>query len=116
MERVVTRDHRSQRSRGRREPRAIGDLVGAVLDDLALDSNGALRAILREWPDVVGAATAQHCEPAALRDGVLEVEADSNLWCQELNLRSPAILASLRRSHGARAPRELWFRLRSPRP
>lgn len=98
--------------RGRREPRPVGDLVNAVLDDLAVESDTVLRAILREWPDVVGAATAEHCEPAALRDGVLEVDTDSSLWCQELTLRSGPILAALRRAHGRRAPQQLWFRLR----
>lgn len=89
----------------------MGDLVSAVLDDLAVDSDSVLRSILRAWPDTVGAATAQHCQPAVLRDGVLEVETESSLWCQELNLRSVSILAELRRAHGPEAPRQLWFRI-----
>lgn len=100
------------RSRGRREPRAVADLVDAVLGDLAVQGDPVLRAILRGWPDTVGAATAQHCEPAALREGVLEVDTDSSLWCQELTLRSAAILDALRRAHGRAAPRQLWFRVR----
>ncbi len=100
------------RARGRREPRVVGDLVDDVLGDLAVRGDSVLRAILRGWPDTVGAATAQHCEPAALRDGVLEVDTDSSLWCQELTLRSGVILESLRRAHGRAAPRQLWFRVR----
>ncbi len=100
------------RARGRREPRAVGDLVEAVLDDLAVQGDPVLRAILRGWPDTVGAATAQHCQPAVLRDGVLEVDAESSLWCQELTLRSGPILETLRRAHGRDAPRQLWFRVR----
>lgn len=99
-------------TRGRREPQPVGELVSEVLDDLAVSSNSVLRAILRGWPDTVGAATAQHCQPAALREGVLEVDTDSSLWCQELNLRSASILADLRRAHGREAPRQLWFRVR----
>ena len=100
------------RGRERREPQPVGDLVSAVLDDLAVESNPVLRAILREWPDVVGAASAQHCEPAALRNGVLEIDTDSSLWCQELTMRSQTILAALRRAHGREAPRQLWCRVR----
>ncbi len=103
---------RPRRGRGRREPRPLGELVSGVLDDLAVESNQVLRAILRQWPDVVGVATAQHCEPAALRDGVLEIDTDSSLWCQELTLRSRAILSALRRTHGREAPRSLWCRVR----
>ncbi len=109
---AVLRGGSFRSARGRREPRVVGDLVNAVLDDLAVESNAVLRAILRGWPDVVGAGSAEHCEPAALRDGVLEVDTDSSLWCQELTLRSASILADLRRAHGHKAPRQLWFRLR----
>lgn len=102
-------------ARGRREPRPVGEVVSSVLDDLGLESDPVLRTILREWPSVVGEASAEHCRPSALRRGVLEIDADTSLWCQELTLRSDAILESLRQAHGERAPAELWFRVRSSR-
>ncbi len=100
-------------ARGRREPQPVGAVVSSVLDDLGLEADPVLRAILAGWPDTVGAATAEHCQPAALRRGVLEIDAESSLWCQELTLRSEAILEALRAAHGGAAPRELWFRVRS---
>ena len=101
-------------ARGRREPQAVGELVNGVLGDLGLESDPVLRAILETWSETVGAATAEHCQPSALRRGVLEIDAESSLWCQELTLRSDAILSALGRIHGEAAPRELWFRVRTP--
>jgi predicted nucleic acid-binding Zn ribbon protein len=42
---------------------------------------------------------------------VLEVEVDSSVWCQELQLRIPEILAALRDGVGDDAPARLWLRL-----
>lgn len=36
------------------------------------------------WPELVGAAVAEHVEPTSLRDGVLRVRADSPTWATEI--------------------------------
>ena len=42
---------------------------------------------------------------------VLEVTVDSSVWCQQLQMRRPELLASLREALGADAPRDLWLRV-----
>ena len=59
----------------------------------------------------VGADVASHCQPVALRNGVLEARVDSSAWCQALRLRAPELLDGLARALGDDAPRELWLRL-----
>ena len=59
----------------------------------------------------VGSEVARHCRPTALRGDRLEASVDSSVWCQQLQLRVPEILAALRRLLGDDAPSELWFRV-----
>lgn len=93
--------------RGRREPRALGSLVAGVLGDLGLDEIHAIVRITERWEAAVGREVAQHCRPVSLRGGTLEATVDSSVWCQELALQRPAILAALRRELGDAAPSAL---------
>lgn len=99
------------RRRGRREPRLVGDVVGAVLDDLGLEGASAVLRIAERWEAVVGPEIARHCQPERLSGGVLEATVDTSVWCQQLQLQRPAILAALRRELGAEAPTDLRLRL-----
>jgi predicted nucleic acid-binding Zn ribbon protein len=47
----------------------------------------------------------------AIRGNVLEVEVDTSVWCQQLQLRTPQILAGLREAVGQDAPSEVWLRV-----
>lgn len=97
--------------RGRREPRRVGDLVGTVLDDLGLEGTAAVLRIAERWEAVVGPEIARHCRPERLQGRVLEAAVDTSVWCQQLQLQRPAILAALRRELGAEAPTDLRLRL-----
>jgi len=97
--------------RGRREPRALGALVGAVLGDLGLDQTAAVVRIAERWEEAVGSEVARHCQPTALRGRVLEVTVDTSVWCQQLTLRRGEILAGLQSALGEAAPADLWLRV-----
>ena len=97
--------------RGRREPRSVGVLVGAVLDDLGLDETAAVLRIADRWEQVVGSEVARHCQPTALRGGVLEVTVDTSVWCQQLKLHRREILVGLQAALGESAPADLWLRV-----
>lgn len=99
------------RRRRRSEPRPLGALVPQVLGDLGLTETTLVLRILECWEAAVGAEVARHCQPAALRGRVLEASVDSSVWCQQLHLRRPEILAALRRELGDDAPAELWLRV-----
>jgi predicted nucleic acid-binding Zn ribbon protein len=82
-----------------------------MLDELGLGAAQRAVEIDARWGQSVGPEAARHSRPALLRNGVLEVEVDSSVWSQELGLRKPQILATLRREFGDDAPRDLRFRL-----
>ena len=99
------------RRRRRSEPQPLGKLVHQVLGELGFDGTSALLRVVDRWEAIVGPDAARHCRPSALRGEVLEATADSSVWCQELQLRRPAILVALQRELGEQAPTDLWLRV-----
>jgi len=102
-------NRRGPRRKG--QPTAVGDIVGKVLGDLGLGGVARAHQIGAVWEQAVGAQVAAHCRPLGLRGEVLELEVDSPVWSQQLQLRKPELLAALERSLGADAPRELRFQV-----
>ena len=101
-----------RRSRRRRsQPTQVGEMVGGVLGDLGLE--GAARAfqIAERWEEALGPEIARHSQPVALRDGTLEVWVTSSVWCQQLQLQTPELLAALSAVLSDAAPTALRFRL-----
>lgn len=98
---------------GRRKgtPTALGSLVDRVLGELGLEGVARSHQIGACWEEAVGAQIAAHCRPKGLRGEVLELEVDSPVWAQQLQLRKPELLAALQRRLGANAPRELRFQV-----
>ena len=83
-------------SRSRKsEPEALGLWVQRVLEDLGAGDGARVLRIAEHWEEAVGSEVARHCEPTALRGDVLEVTADSSVWCLQLQLLGPEMLASL---------------------
>ena len=99
------------RRRRKSQPVAVGNLVQAVLGDLGLEAYARSYRIGELWDQAVGGQVASHCRPIALRGGRLEALVDSSVWCQQLQLQIPEILASLREVMGEEAPTELRFRV-----
>jgi predicted nucleic acid-binding Zn ribbon protein len=99
-------------SRSRKsEPEAIGILLQRVLEDLGAGEGARVLRIAERWEEALGSEIACHCEPTALRGDVLEVTADSSVWCQQLQLLGPELLASLKAVIPEDAPTQLWFRV-----
>ena len=102
---------RGREGRRKGRPTSVGDLVGTVLSDLGLDGVARAHRIGAAWEQAVGAQVAAHCRPLGLRGDLLEVEVDSPVWAQQLQLRKPDLLAALARELGADAPAELRFQV-----
>ena len=100
-----------RRARPRGQPETLRSLLPRVLDDLGLEGAQRVLRVVDHWEDAVGSEIARHCRPTALRNGVLEASVDSSVWCQQLQLRTPEILAALRRTLGDDAPSDLWLRV-----
>lgn len=103
---------------GRRlgQPTAVGELLGKVLGDLGLEGVARAHRIGAIWEEAVGAQIAAHCRPLGLRGSVLELQVDSPVWAQQLQLRKPELIAALERALGEGAPRELRFQVGYVRP
>jgi predicted nucleic acid-binding Zn ribbon protein len=91
-------------------------VLPGVLRDLGLEGTSRVMRIADRWEEAVGTEIARHCRPTALRGDVLDLRVDSSAWCQQLQLRTPEILAALRDVLGEDAPSDLWLRVGSPRP
>ena len=98
-------------TRAKGEPEAIGKLVSQVLGELGFDASARVVRVAERWQEAVGPEVASHSRPTALRADRLEVSVDSSVWCQQLQLRGPELLAALRRVLGDDAPSALWFRV-----
>lgn len=98
---------RRRRGRRRGSPTEVGSVLESVLGDLGLEGAAAALRVSECWEGVVGEQIAAHCHPVAMRGGVLEAAADSSVWCQHVQLRSPEILAGLREQLGDDAPTDL---------
>jgi len=98
-------------TRRRSELEPLGRLVPRVLEDLGLEGAARIVRVAERWEEAVGAEVALHCQPIALHGATLEATVDSSVWCQQLRLRSPEILAGLRRVFGAEAPTQLRLRV-----
>ncbi len=97
--------------RRRRRFERVGELVPRVLDDLGLTGATRVVHVAECWAEAVGPEIAAHCRPSLFKEDTLEVSVDSSVWCQQLQLRTPEILAALRTVLGERAPSDLWFRV-----
>jgi predicted nucleic acid-binding Zn ribbon protein len=95
----------------RRAPESLGTLLPSVLRELGFDEMARVLRIAERWEEALGPELARHCRPAALRGEVLEATVESSVWCQQLQLRTPEILAGLRRVLGEEAPSKLWLRV-----
>ena len=89
----------------------VAGLVPRVLSDLGLETSARVVHIAEHWEQWMGPEVARRCRPTTLRGDVLELQVESSVWCQVLQLRRPELLAVLRRELGERAPRDLWLRV-----
>jgi len=94
------------------QPESLGPLLHRVLDDLGAGDAALVLRIAERWPEAVGEDVASRCRPTALQGRLLIAEAESSVWCQQLQLRVPEMLAGLRRVFGEEAPAEIRLRVR----
>ncbi len=100
-----------RRRSGRSQPEELAKLVPRVLEDLGIGGSARIMQLVAGWEAAVGADVARHCRPLQFRDEVLELEVDSSVWCQQLKLQVPQLLASLSAAFGDVAPKQLRFRV-----
>jgi predicted nucleic acid-binding Zn ribbon protein len=76
-----------------RDPLPVARVLSQALEGLGWSAPLARARVLSQWPEVVGADIAAHCQPVSLTDSVLKVDAESTAWATQLRLMAPQILA-----------------------
>jgi predicted nucleic acid-binding Zn ribbon protein len=103
--------------RRRSQPKSVGSMMDKVLSELGLEAAATAFRVGERWEEAVGTHVARHCRPVGMRGAVLEVEVDTSVWCQQLQLQRSEILAALQNVLGDDAPADLRFRVGyTPRP
>jgi predicted nucleic acid-binding Zn ribbon protein len=81
--------------RGSEDPTPLGDALRAVGQELGLPDPGLADSLSDRWPEVVGAAVAEHARPRSLRDGTLTIAVDAPPWATQLRYLEHEIRARL---------------------
>jgi predicted nucleic acid-binding Zn ribbon protein len=103
-------------SRPTRDPRPIGAELAAVLRARGWEDRLAAARVVARWPEAVGEAVANHCQPGELqRDGTLVVVADSAGWATQLTYLQGVLLDRLNAVCGPGVVARLQVRTRGRR-
>jgi predicted nucleic acid-binding Zn ribbon protein len=96
---------------------SVGPLIRNVLRRFGLDRRLEEFRAVGLWPEVVGPLIAVQSRAVEIRDGVLFVHVESNVWMQELGMLREEIAARLNARLGAPHVRKIVLSLeRTPRP
>jgi len=83
-----------------REPTSFAASINRLLAARGWQTKATDSGVLARWDVIVGPEIASHATPVSLRDGLLELEAESTAWATQLRLLAPRLLGVLRRELG----------------
>lgn len=92
-----------------RDPRGLDAVLDRLTSDLGWDSPLARSTLVADWPELVGAETAQHTDPVGIEDGQLLVRCDSTAWATQLRRMRSAVLARILDQHPLAGVDEVRF-------
>lgn len=82
------------------DPIPLGEAVAGLISKRGWTREINLKAMLSDWPGLVGPTNADHSTPEAFVNKVLTIRADSTAWASSLRLLAPQLLAKLNASLG----------------
>lgn len=82
-----------------REPRGLGDVVGALAQELGWSEPLARSELFVDWPAVVGDELAKHSRPVTIDDGTLVIRCDSTAWATQLRLMRATVTTTIAERH-----------------
>lgn len=83
-----------------RSPMGFGSAIARLVADRGWQARVTDASVLARWDVLVGPDIAAHCTPVSLRDGELELVAESTAWATQLRMLSRQILGMLQRELG----------------
>ncbi|KJE22694.1 putative RNA-binding protein containing Zn ribbon [Frankia torreyi] len=93
-----------------RDPVPFGTAISRLLATRGWKAQADDAGVLARWDAIVGPDIADHCTPVSLRDGDLELVAESTAWATQLRMLSRQILAILHRELGPQVVRRITVR------
>lgn len=78
-----------------RDPQPIGRAARDLANTRGWSPRVAEGSLFAEWTMIVGEQIAEHASPTALRDGVLQVSAESTAWATQLRLVQSQLLVKI---------------------
>jgi predicted nucleic acid-binding Zn ribbon protein len=90
-----------------RDPQPLGAAAREVGRKRGWSPRVAEGAVLVRWSSIVGPHIADHARPATLRDGVLNVSAESTAWATQLRIIQGQLLARIAAAVGDGVVRSL---------
>jgi predicted nucleic acid-binding Zn ribbon protein len=94
-----------------RDPKPLGDVVGAVGRDLGADDPRRIARIATDWDEILGPELAPHVRFVSLRDGVLVLGAMDPAWASRARFEGPRVAAELDARQGAGTVRDVRVRV-----
>lgn len=79
----------------RRDPVPLGRAVDRLVSEKGWRRQIDLHVVLTRWPELVGAANAEHSRPVGYEKTVLTVEATSTVWATSMRSIAPNLVAEL---------------------
>lgn len=108
--RTLNVEERSSAFPDERDPQPLDGAVGMFVRQQGWRTELGVRRMLDRWPEIVGAANAEHSRPVEYKQKVLVVQAESTTWATVLRQLSPQIVARLNDELGDGAVRRIDVR------
>jgi predicted nucleic acid-binding Zn ribbon protein len=77
------------------DPSRLGEVAAGFVADRGWERPLSEAKLFTAWPQIVGPGVAEHCAPAALRDGELRISAESTAWATQLRMLAGTLLARI---------------------
>ena len=90
-----------QKKRSKGDPQTFGAAIDAFLKVRGWEHDVRMRSVFARWAEIAGPEIADHCEPTALRDGELLLQAESTSWATQLRLMTRQIADKINADLGA---------------
>jgi len=75
-----------------RDPRGLGDVLGALVRSRGWSDPVAVGSVLARWGEIVGREIAAHTHPDSFENGTVVVRCESTAWATQLRLMQHELL------------------------
>ncbi len=93
-----------------RDPKPLGAALANFTKRRGWRTEFGVRALMLQWPSLIGPDNAAHCEPESYADGEIIVRCESTAWATQLRFLAPQVLAAINARLPEQKVRRITFR------